>query len=336
MVVVPTLLKFYLSGGAGNTDKNLSLGGVRSTTEITQQQAASPSPAMRTLFNDFSKNDRTNGKTKFRCIYLRNEGAQTLTNIKLWMSQATPADDSVRFAYSGLAANSTEQSIVDLVQDRFYNVPNAGDSWRHLDNTNDRGGIKIAGADAPLVGKICNKIDVRMRKVGTPTGTLSVNCRNNADTVRYGLGTLDVSTLTTTEAVKTFTGNGSNLAFAHEDKLNFEYAGGSASNYVQLKVYTPDTVLGVHFVRRSGGQYFNQGNTDVIGAIYDTTTFGGESTEPTGIVFQDPRNEATAISLPSLTTNSFVGIWLKAHCPKGIGHYLKNFVEWRVDYDSPT
>lgn len=82
---------FYLSGGASNTDPDLSLGGARSTTAITEA-------AQNNLFDDISTGESTAGDTEYRCFYVRNDnGASpglTLSNAVVWLQSDTPNSDT--------------------------------------------------------------------------------------------------------------------------------------------------------------------------------------------------------------------------------------------------
>ena len=61
-------LKWYLSGGAANADPNLSLGGARSSVQITLD-------TLNNLFDDVTGDEAAAGQTEYRCVYWRNEDA---------------------------------------------------------------------------------------------------------------------------------------------------------------------------------------------------------------------------------------------------------------------
>ena len=61
-------LKWYLSGGATNADPNLSLGGARSSVEITLD-------TLNNIFGDVTGDEAETGVTTYRCVYWRNEDA---------------------------------------------------------------------------------------------------------------------------------------------------------------------------------------------------------------------------------------------------------------------
>ena len=85
MPVSAANLKFYLSGGAGNTNPNASLGGVRSTTEVAA--------TINNLWDDVTGSESTSGSTEYRCCYFRNEdsNATGLLSPFLWVASNTPS-----------------------------------------------------------------------------------------------------------------------------------------------------------------------------------------------------------------------------------------------------
>lgn len=64
MAVTPNQLQFFLSGGSGNTNPNLSIGGAISNTPVVG--------ILNNLFPDVTSSEASSGKTDYRCIYLRN------------------------------------------------------------------------------------------------------------------------------------------------------------------------------------------------------------------------------------------------------------------------
>ena len=75
MPILDTDLLLRLSGGAGNTDPDLALGGIMSTTT-----AISPTVSEENLFNNFTAAETTAGSTKYRGLYLlNNHGTISLT-----------------------------------------------------------------------------------------------------------------------------------------------------------------------------------------------------------------------------------------------------------------
>jgi hypothetical protein len=70
------------TGGASNSDPDLSLGGVSSSVELS-------ATAMNNLFDNVSPAERTAGDTEYRALTLVNNGDATAENIELYMSAET-------------------------------------------------------------------------------------------------------------------------------------------------------------------------------------------------------------------------------------------------------
>lgn len=88
-----------------------------------------------------------------------------------------------------------------------------------------------------LIGKLLQKVGLKLKKTGSPTGTATIAIRNNAGTIQLTLGTLDVSTLTTSYVVYTFE-NLTGHTLVADDRVDIEFTGGDASNKVQIASQT--------------------------------------------------------------------------------------------------
>lgn len=86
MSIVAGNLDFFLSGGASNTNPNLSLGGVISTTEVVDN-------TLNNLFDDVTGDEHTAGATEYRAIFFKNSSAETAYNAKIWIDSNTTATD---------------------------------------------------------------------------------------------------------------------------------------------------------------------------------------------------------------------------------------------------
>jgi hypothetical protein len=108
MAITASDLKIYLSGGAGNSDPNLSLGGVISSTEVTDNSTHN-------LFDQVSGTESNAGDTEYRGVYLKNtHGTLTLQNTKIYISSNTgSADTTIDIALDGGATNATMETLTD-------------------------------------------------------------------------------------------------------------------------------------------------------------------------------------------------------------------------------
>ncbi len=100
-------LIFYPSGASAN-----NLGGVVNTT-------AQISETLHGLFNVVSNTERTLGKTKYRCIYMKNNSLLTAKNPKIFIPQNTPSSGTeLYFAFdSHGVGNGTSVGVADTIPD---------------------------------------------------------------------------------------------------------------------------------------------------------------------------------------------------------------------------
>lgn len=114
MAVVASELKFYLSGGASNTDPSLSVGGDISSTEV--------SSLLNGLFDAVTADEATSGVVDYRCIYLMNTNAtDTVDDIKLWIqSQTTSPDTEIAIGLDPVGADGVAGSDPE---DPTYSAP---------------------------------------------------------------------------------------------------------------------------------------------------------------------------------------------------------------------
>lgn len=103
MAVLTSEIKFYLSGGAGNSDNNASLGGAISTTELTT--------SVHNLFDLVSSSEVTNGTTEYRCFYVKNTNStDSLETTIAWISTdntGSYTDISIGLDPAGISGTAT-------------------------------------------------------------------------------------------------------------------------------------------------------------------------------------------------------------------------------------
>lgn len=100
-------IKYYLSGGAANSDGNASLGGAVSTTE--------QGTGLHELFDLITGDDSEAGDTECRCVYVKNvNGVDTAYNARLYISVNTPGTGtSAQVGLGTSAIGGTEQTVAD-------------------------------------------------------------------------------------------------------------------------------------------------------------------------------------------------------------------------------
>lgn len=109
MAILTTDVDTRLSGGASESDPDNSLGGVKSSVEL------SPTVAEENLFNNVDGAEASAGSTKYRGLYYHNGHASlTLQSTVIWFSTQTPSSDtSVEMALAGEGLNATMETIAN-------------------------------------------------------------------------------------------------------------------------------------------------------------------------------------------------------------------------------
>lgn len=104
MGVTAADIKFYLTGGSGNTDPNASLGGAGSTTEVGSN-----------LFDNITAAEAAGAATAdYRAIDVKNNNSTyTLYSAKIWSSVQTAGGAGSDAAYFMYAVDSGTQSVAN-------------------------------------------------------------------------------------------------------------------------------------------------------------------------------------------------------------------------------
>jgi hypothetical protein len=108
MAITATDIQFRLSGGASNTLPASSIGGAKSSTQITDATVGN-------LFDTISGDESAAGDIEYRCFYVHNAHA-TLTwySVVTWISTNTPsADTTCAIGLAVAAVGATESAVAD-------------------------------------------------------------------------------------------------------------------------------------------------------------------------------------------------------------------------------
>lgn len=106
MSILSTDLKFYLSGGASNSDPNAALGGAISSTEVVDN-------TLNNLFDDITGDEHTAGDTEYRAFFFKNNSAETAYNAKIWIETNTNAADDTLEIAKEIALGSPIQTVAN-------------------------------------------------------------------------------------------------------------------------------------------------------------------------------------------------------------------------------
>jgi len=107
MAILSTDIKFYLSGGASNADPDAALGGAKSSVAVVDD-------TLNNLFDDVSGAEHAAGDTNYRCIFVKNDSAETAAGVKVYIETNTQAvDDTVNIGKDLSAPSDTADTIAD-------------------------------------------------------------------------------------------------------------------------------------------------------------------------------------------------------------------------------
>lgn len=99
MAIVDADVKFFLSGGAGNSDPNASLGGVMSSTEVVDN-------TLHNLFDYVSGTEAGAGDTEYRAIYLKNTNSVNAGSFTVGNEYTILSVGTTDFTAIGAASNT--------------------------------------------------------------------------------------------------------------------------------------------------------------------------------------------------------------------------------------
>ena len=160
-----------------------------------------------------------------------------------------------------------------------------------------RGGLQILTGHA-AVGQYYTTIKIWLRKQLSPTGTGTLNIRNSAQTIKATeTSTLDVSTISGTSTEYTFT-IVTPVIVAADDRIQFEYSGGNATNYIEVKAQTATSEANTKTTSYSGTT-----QTDATTSIPAMTITVNDTGYSSAYIFDD--NTLTQWS-NSAATNPYV------------------------------
>lgn len=84
---MPSSLELHLTGGVDNADPDASLGGVMSTTQLSETP-------LNSLFDDIEPNEARDGDTEYRALDLYNAGNDDAVSITAWLPTDSASPDT--------------------------------------------------------------------------------------------------------------------------------------------------------------------------------------------------------------------------------------------------
>lgn len=107
---MPASVRYRLSGGAANTDPSASTGGAMSTAA----GGVITSAGANNVYDDVSGAESQAGDTEYRCIYVENNGDQTLQGAVLWIDALSAnADVEEAIGLDPAGVDGTATTIAD-------------------------------------------------------------------------------------------------------------------------------------------------------------------------------------------------------------------------------
>jgi hypothetical protein len=108
MTIAATSLKWYLSGGATNSDPALSIGGAMSSVALSAS-------ALNNLFDDVTGDEAATGANEYRLLYFQNIDSDQLglDNPILWITTQPPGDDDLAIGIAAAGKNAVEAAIAN-------------------------------------------------------------------------------------------------------------------------------------------------------------------------------------------------------------------------------
>jgi hypothetical protein len=108
MPIVASDIKIRLSGGGANSDPNASLGGAKSSTEVTDNSTHN-------LFDQVSGTESNAGDTEYRGVYVHNgHGSLTAQALHVYISSNTGSSTTtIDIALAGEGLNATMETIAN-------------------------------------------------------------------------------------------------------------------------------------------------------------------------------------------------------------------------------
>lgn len=107
-IILADIDKFYLTGGAANSDTAASLGGAVSSVAITTN-------TLQNLFDLVTTEDATTGDVEYRCLAVKNSNSDmTLINSTIWINSNTvSADTTLDIGLAVEGANSSPELLAN-------------------------------------------------------------------------------------------------------------------------------------------------------------------------------------------------------------------------------
>lgn len=234
-------IKFYNSGGATNSNPFQSIGGAISNVEIAPD-------SFNNLWDTLSVADQRTGKKSTRVLYVKNTDATVgLPDTKTYFGVT---DNFTSMSLGAVPKNTTESGVITEVEEKvvYYALPTTTATLdtiaaQAMNNTITKVAIHFTDATNQAIGKKITRWTVNVRKVGSPTGTLSAKLLSSTNTVKMTFTTtFNVATALTTTVSTDYKAlifeklDNTTIVIASGDRLDLEYTTGTSTNYIEVAI----------------------------------------------------------------------------------------------------
>lgn len=189
----------------------------------------------------------------------------------------TISTDNIIVSY-GTSAN--DQTIVTTNTNTTYpyNVQTFSSAGA-MNDVNKAYGEYVSSTSSALYNKTIDCMDVLIKKVGTPTGTMTIGVMNSTNGVTKTFGTQDVSLLTTSFNWKSYClSNNNSYTIQSGDRIGMRYVNGTSSNNVQLQIDTNNPFDGtITYIQVYTSSWTSQTPWDLTMKLYNTENVNSTS-----------------------------------------------------------
>ena len=147
--------------------------------------------------------------------------ALTLDDIGIWKRVLTTTE-----------IRTLAGTVVQTIMNGLSQTPD-GDALTMGASSESRRGERAETSSSDLIGVNVTKVTFKLKKVGSPTGTASIDVTNSSGVVQQNIGTIDVSELDTDWDTDLYAENTSaTYVMVENDQVAITYTGGDGSNYI--------------------------------------------------------------------------------------------------------
>lgn len=171
-------------------------------------------------------------------IYYNKGDASNYISVKVDTDASDPFDGS-----NSVYAERTHRLLTNSTRDVTMSLTKTGNPYEDtiatfstaLNDVNKSSAERITSTATDLIGEKVNEITVRLKKTGSPTGTVYIGVLDSSNNITTQFGTIDASTVSTSATDYTFTLSGpTTYTIASGDRIGVKYTSGTSSNYIEV------------------------------------------------------------------------------------------------------